>query len=158
MRVYSRLIRAQPKAKGSGWKEYNTTALPYGSMTKGPDSASSSPLLASDSREADSSLPNRLITTFYNKVGEKVDKIFPLQQIIEQINEQTNKQTESELQLQRQDAAVAQEQEPVLAVPRTEDTGENPMADAQRETRGAECVKIDLAWWTSKFIGSLAIR
>ncbi|KAJ1199004.1 hypothetical protein NDU88_002842 [Pleurodeles waltl] len=147
MRVYSRLIMAQPKAKGSGWKEYKTTALPCGSMPKAPDSASASPLLAGDPSEADSGLPNRLITSFYHKVGEKVGKISSLQQIIEQIKEQTNKQTESELKLKRQDAALAQnqEQERVLEALRTEDAGGEPYGrrlERGSEKRAAESVKI----------------
>ncbi|KAJ1199574.1 hypothetical protein NDU88_003408 [Pleurodeles waltl] len=83
-------------------------------------------------------------------VGQKVDNVSPLQQIIEQVNEQTNKQTESELQFVRQDASLAQdlEQEPVLAAPRMEDAGEEPYgrkSERGSETRAAESVKIDSA-------------
>ncbi|KAJ1089326.1 hypothetical protein NDU88_002477 [Pleurodeles waltl] len=86
-------------------------------MPKRPDSAAATPLLAGDSREADSSLPNRLITSFY----QKVDKASPLQQITEQINEQT----ELEMQLEAQGVALDQdeEQEPVLAALVMEDGG-----------------------------------
>ncbi|KAJ1214726.1 hypothetical protein NDU88_002343 [Pleurodeles waltl] len=152
MRAYSRLIMGQPKAKGSGWKEYKTTVLHCGSMPKVPDYASALPLLVYDSREADFGLPNRLI--FYHKVGEKVDKAFSLQQITEQIteqnNEQTSKQIESELQLEKQDVALAQEpeQEPALTALRTEDVGGESYgrcSERGSETRAAENVEIDSA-------------
>ncbi|KAJ1091318.1 hypothetical protein NDU88_004445 [Pleurodeles waltl] len=73
----------------------------------------------------------RLITSFFHKVGQKVDMAFSLQQITEQITEHNNKQAnkqieiESELQLEKQDAALAQEpeQEPAQTALRTEDVG-----------------------------------
>ncbi|KAJ1155597.1 hypothetical protein NDU88_008326 [Pleurodeles waltl] len=65
-----------------------------------------------DSREDDSRPPNRLITSFYQKVGQKVNKALPLQQNTEQINEQK----ELEMQLGSQGAALEQEHELALVV------------------------------------------
>ncbi|KAJ1209600.1 hypothetical protein NDU88_004974 [Pleurodeles waltl] len=95
-----------------------------------------------------SGVPGKL--AFYHTVGQKVDKAFSLQQITEQNSEQTNKQTESEVQLGRQDAALAQdpEQKPVLAALRSEDaSGESYGRRSERgsETRATDSVKIDLA-------------
>ncbi|KAJ1115679.1 hypothetical protein NDU88_003901 [Pleurodeles waltl] len=154
MRVYNRLIMRQPKAKGSGWKEYKTTVLPCGSMPKGSELTPAPPLLAGDSRKADIGLPNRLITSFYHKVGQKVDKAFSLQQTTEQIteqnSEQTNKQIEPELQFEKQDAALAQgpQQEPALIALRMEDVGGESYRRRSKkgsEIRTAESAKIDLA-------------
>ncbi|KAJ1144354.1 hypothetical protein NDU88_010653 [Pleurodeles waltl] len=154
MRVYNRLNMGQPKAKCSGLKEYKTTVLPCGSMPKGYDLTPASPLLAGDSREADLGLSNRLITSFYHNVGQKVDKAFSLQQTMEQVteqnSEQTNKQIEPELKFKKQDAALAQgpEQEPVLIALRKEDvSGEFYGRRSERgsEIRTAESAKFGLA-------------
>ncbi|KAJ1130678.1 hypothetical protein NDU88_009028 [Pleurodeles waltl] len=86
----------------------------------------------------------RLITSFYHKVGQKVDKAFSLQQTTEQISEQnskqTNKQIEPELQFEKQAAALAQrleqKQEPDLIALRMEDVGGKSYR--RRSERGSE--------------------
>ncbi|KAJ1082466.1 hypothetical protein NDU88_002633 [Pleurodeles waltl] len=118
-------------------------------MPKGSDLTPAPPLLAGDYREADLDLSNRLITSFYHKVGQKVDKAFSLQQTTEQITEQTNRQIEPELQFEKQDTALAQgpEPEPALIALRMEDVGgESYGRPSERgsEIRTAESVKIDL--------------
>ncbi|KAJ1106114.1 hypothetical protein NDU88_003517 [Pleurodeles waltl] len=119
-------------------------------MPKGHDSAPATPLLAGDSREADSCLPNMLITSFYQKVGQKVEKAPSLQQITEQITEQINKQIELEMQLESQGVALDQDQEhePVLVALALEDGGEESYdrcLERDSEIRAAESVKIDSA-------------
>ncbi|KAJ1191741.1 hypothetical protein NDU88_001057 [Pleurodeles waltl] len=119
-------------------------------MPKGSHLTPAPPLLAGDSREADLSLSNRLITSFYHNVGQKEDKTFSLQLTTEQNCEQTNKHIEPEFQFEKQDAALAQgpEQEPALIALRMEDVGgESYGRHSERgsDIRTAESAKTELA-------------
>ncbi|KAJ1132214.1 hypothetical protein NDU88_010541 [Pleurodeles waltl] len=125
-------------------------------MPKGSDLTPAPPLLAGDSRGPDLGLSNRLKTSFYHKVGQKVDKAFSLQQTTDQITEQnsrqTNKQIEPVLQFGIQEAALAQgpeqEQKTALIALRMEDVGGEAYgrpSERGSEIRTAESGNIYLA-------------